>query len=1330
MYLYKEARHHNDNHSIENRLYTLFENKCKEKGMENHPAVHVQDKSYTYTELNIMANQLARFLRTQGIKSGDRIGILLDKSIYTYVTLLAILKADAAYVPLDITFPTDRIKFISQDANLAFIISDSAFSFIFDENQVEHLYLDKHKIAIDSLSGDNLSREEKGEITDNLAYMIYTSGTTGNPKGVAIEHDSICNFVVEAAEIYGIKKSDSVYQGMIIAFDFSVEEIWVPLIAGASLVPAKSAKCMLGGELNDFLIEHQVTVMCCVPTLLSTLEEDIPSLRLLLVGGEACPHDLVVKWHSKARKILNTYGPTEATVTATWTELLPEKAVTIGEPIPSYSIVILNENLEVVEQGGLGEICIGGIGLARGYVNRDDLTEEYFIPDFIGLPANPSKRIYRTGDLGKINKDNEIEYLGRIDTQVKIRGYRIELTEIESVLVQIEGIAQVAVSTHTSEAGVTELVAYCVLEKEVTELPTGINETIGKKLPGYMIPAYMETIESLPMSLSNKVDRKKLPEPNTQRVIARTKDVVLPSGETEITVTKILSKALNLEHISVNDNIFDDLGGHSLSIALAVSGLRKKDYDIGLSDFYKFPTVKALAAHLETQVKEPATPKEKEEQYKVSDRRYWFMGVIQILSTMLYGALLAFPTLYIMQKDLFINFTWGSDITISWSEDTNIILLLLFAGSAAFMMSFLLPILFKWLLLGRVKEGKHKLWSSYAIRTWIVTMMLKASPHGMFKGTVLINVYARLLGVKVANDVMIAGSLSGFDLISVGNHTTIGQNSAVNASEIRNGYIHLGKVSIGENCYIGSNSLVEPNSIMEDNSALGDQSLLQDATIPANESWSGSPAIKDIVTNPLIEEINELTKEDQEIRVMPSLKTQLAIFFIFPIVPMLVGLVPAILSFALLIWAYFEYSYMGIVLFSPISALVFLGLLPLSIILGHRIAMPKIEEGLYSVNDPMYIRKLIADTLIGMSLGAMNSMYATLYLPPFLRLLGAKIGKHSEISTVSSITPSLLEIGDESFVADIATVGPSYIHKGYFGVKSVKIGKRTFIGNAAYVPSGYSIPDESLIGVLSVPSTGEMEKDSTWLGVPSFELPRRQESQYFDESLTFKPTRELYVKRWIYEFFRIVLPGVFFSIFGVAALFVFMYLYQNHSALFIVTVLPWIGLSFGLMMTLLVVGIKKLLIGTYIPQVKPLWDIFVRRSELVTALFESVSVPALAGFLIGTPFLAPVLRLHGVKVGKRCYIETTFITEFDLVEIGDDCTIGGATSLQSHLFEDRVMKMSYVRIQDGCSVGMRAVILYDSLLEENVTLDSLSLVMKGETLLSDSRYRGIPVEKI
>ena len=291
--------------------------------------------------------------------------------------------------------------------------------------------------------------------------MLYTSGTTGQPKGVAIEHRSLCNFVRVAAEAYGFGPGERVYQGMSIAFDFSIEEFWVPLVAGATLVPNTAANSLFGEELADFLESRGVTGLCCVPTLLASIERDLPKLKILLIGGEACPATLVRRWSRPGRALLNSYGPTEATVTATLGRLRPGKPVTIGRPLPTYSIVILDPlRDEALPLGEAGEIGIGGVGVARGYLNRRELSEAKFIADFVGLANNLSGRIYRTGDLGRIGADGEIEYLGRIDTQVKLRGYRIELTEIESVLLEAPEIAQCVVSTFEPTPGSRELVAY------------------------------------------------------------------------------------------------------------------------------------------------------------------------------------------------------------------------------------------------------------------------------------------------------------------------------------------------------------------------------------------------------------------------------------------------------------------------------------------------------------------------------------------------------------------------------------------------------------------------------------------------------------------------------------------------------------------------------------------------------------------------------------------------------------------------------------------------------------------------------------------------------
>ena len=480
------------------RLHHLFEQRCDQLHAANGPtdAVITDEAVFSFRDIDNRANQVARFLIEQGIKSGDRVGLIFDKSAHTYVALLAVLKINAVYVPLDAGFPNERIGFILKDAEVKAIVSMSVFRQKLTGFAVTQIFLDAAEREIGEKSTARLADHENSPPKDQLAYIVYTSGTTGNPKGVVIEHASICNFVKVAAELYGFHPGDRVYQGMTIAFDFSVEELWVPLIAGATLVPGRPGASLVGEDLADFLLERRVTGLCCVPTLLATIEKDLPDLRFLLVSGEACPHHLMVRWHKPGRTILNAYGPTEATVTATATEFSPDKPATIGVPLPTYAIVILDPHRDEALAGGeMGEIGIAGIGLAAGYLNRDDLTQKKFIPDFLNIPNNPSKRIYRTGDLGRISEQGEVEFHGRIDTQVKIRGYRIELTEIESVLLELPQIAQAAVITHEPEPGLTELAAYYSLKQGVSDLPRSeISEALRSRLPAYMVPAYLEQL--------------------------------------------------------------------------------------------------------------------------------------------------------------------------------------------------------------------------------------------------------------------------------------------------------------------------------------------------------------------------------------------------------------------------------------------------------------------------------------------------------------------------------------------------------------------------------------------------------------------------------------------------------------------------------------------------------------------------------------------------------------------------------------------------------------------------------------------------------------------
>ena len=569
------------------RLHHLFEERCDRlaaEGRADHLAVVTDTETVSFRDLDERANRLARCLLARGITAGDRIGLLFDKTVETYVALLAVMKVNAAYVPLDASFPAERIAFILEDAGVKAILSLSDFAGRLEPFALPKMLLDTVAQEIGSYPSARLGEREIPPPKDELCYVIYTSGTTGKPKGVAIRQASICNFVRVAGEVYGIEPHDRVYQGMTIAFDFSVEEMWVPLMAGATLVPGRPGASLVGDDLADFLIARKVTYLACVPTLLATIDKELPDLRILLVSGEACPQSLVVRWHRAGRTILNAYGPTEATVTATLTTLYPDKPVTIGSPLPTYSIVILDESEDVaLERGAMGEIGIAGVGLADGYLNRPDLTAQKFIPDFLGIPDNPSGRIYRTGDVGRINDDGEVEFHGRIDTQVKIRGYRIELAEIEAAIAELEPVAQAVVHPYEPEPGTLELVAYYTLKAGAGELALGeAAQLLKARLPAYMIPAYFEKLAAIPMTGSNKLDRKALPAPTGPRFAAGGTDFVAPRSEGEERLARALKEVMRLERVSVDRQLLPRprraFAAHgALLLGVAARGRRRGD---------------------------------------------------------------------------------------------------------------------------------------------------------------------------------------------------------------------------------------------------------------------------------------------------------------------------------------------------------------------------------------------------------------------------------------------------------------------------------------------------------------------------------------------------------------------------------------------------------------------------------------------------------------------------------------------------------------------------------------------------------------------------------
>ena len=595
-------------------IHQLFE--AQVERAPDHIALICDSTELTYRQLNARANLLGRLLQRLGVKPEARVAILAERSIELVVGLLGILKAGGAYMPLDPAYPKERLRVMLEDSAAGVMLVGPGMKDLAQGYSGEVVELGDESSEWDGSeereSGDGSGVVEVGE--ENVAYVIYTSGSTGRPKGVMNTHGAIRNRLLWMQETYQLNNSDRVLQKTPYSFDVSVWEFFWPLMFGAQLVMARPGGHQDSRYLVEVIREKKVTVLHFVPSMLSVfIEEDgvaeCRSVRQIISSGEALSGRLARRAQERMpwAELDNLYGPTEAAVDVTrWRRERETETVPIGRPIANIELYILNQSGGVAPVGVAGELLIGGVGLARGYDNRADLTAEKFVPH--PFSGQPGARLYRTGDLARYLADGQIEYLGRLDHQVKIRGNRIELGEVETALLQHDGVHEAVLMAR--EAGPGEdlhLVAYFVPSNGHDPATSGaLREFLRGRLPEYMVPSYFAPLEAIPLTPNGKVDRRALPAPEDARRTDAA-DYVAPQNDTEKALAEIWVDVLGAARVGVNDNFFD-LGGHSLIATQVITRLRDAFHlALPLRVLFETPTVRTLAALIERQREQSTT---------------------------------------------------------------------------------------------------------------------------------------------------------------------------------------------------------------------------------------------------------------------------------------------------------------------------------------------------------------------------------------------------------------------------------------------------------------------------------------------------------------------------------------------------------------------------------------------------------------------------------------------------------------------------------------------------------------------------------------------------
>lgn len=1285
-------------------------------------AMTTMERKLTYAQVDHEATSLARGLIRRGVGPGDVVGLWGPRGPELLISQVAIAKTGAAWLPFDADAPIERIEVCLNDCDAKALLTSEAFAAKAKGGVSAPIVTEAD--LIDSNDQSPVDARKSGATPDHPAYMIYTSGSTGTPKGIVITGRNICHYLRSANETYKIGRSDIVFQGASIAFDLSMEEIWIPYLAGATLFVATPEIMGEAEALPDIMEEVGVTVLDTVPTLLSLMPRDIKTLRVIILGGEACPPAVAARWCKPGRTIFNSYGPTEATVVATVAEVHPDAPVTIGGPIANYTCYVADEANNLLDRGVEGELLIGGPGVARGYLKRDALTAEKFI-------ANPFDRtgtdpiLYRSGDAVAMLEDGNIAFRGRIDDQVKIRGFRVELGEIEAKLAEQRGVNQAAVVLRNDD-GLDQLVAFLVAEKGETLDPKKLRADLRVALPAYMVPARFEERDALPRLSSGKVNRNALKKETLAVVPVSDEEQEEPRTPTEGILLDAAKKVLPPQSMPFDADFFTDLGGHSLLAARFVSLVRQTPSLAGitLQDMYSARSLRAIAALMDEKAAVAGAPKDLSFTPPPLMRRF-LCGLAQAITL---PFLLALSTAQWL--GIFVSYMLLTDTDASiWQEIASLLGVYMLVN----FVTLIFAIATKWLVIGRFKPGRYPIWGVYYFRWWLVQRALALTHIKWLQGSPLMRAYLQVLGARIGQDANISElDIGAIDLISIGAGSTLGQQVKLSNVTFEGADMIIGPIEIGPDCYIGSSCVIEDHCVIEEGAELRDlTAIAPHQRVRAWEIWDGSPGR--CVGSVDKESLRPFAQVGQVKRGVQTFLYALLLVAIPPI-----GLLPLFPAF----WVFDRIDeWMGL---AATSRMLYMAAIPIMawptsfvmvlvtvafIVVVRWTVLPRVREGYYSVFSWFYMRKWAVALATEITLETLSSLYATVYMRAWYRLMGAKIGKDSEISTNLAGRYDLVEIGEKCFIADEVICGDEDVRRGWMRLERLRTGSRVFIGNDGVLPPGADIPDGALIGIKSKPpANDQISPGDTWFGSPPIKLPVRQKFDGGGANWTYEAPPWKKFARAAFEAVHISLPTMLFITFGTWSIEWFgpSMLEGDYGKVF------WMFVASSTMiaaaMTLIVIGVKWATMGRYEPVTKPMWSWWAMRTEAVAVLYWGLAGKVLLDHLRGTPFLPWLLRLFGAKFGKGCVLDMTDITEFDCIEVGDFCNLNSLCALQTHLYEDRVMKVGRVKLGSGVTVGAGSTVLYDTNIGDFARLGPQTIVMKGESIPAHTEWSGAPAQ--